>query len=128
MATETLNYVVGFDQKNGCTVPGLEIDHSGPVTLKRCGQIFEKACTLSGRDLSSIHIHLSEFTVTPDNEDGEFPEKCIMNKEWIYTDKSNSLLIYDKGQPVYVNGNGTISSDRDALVDTLNDGAYEPSL
>lgn len=127
---EEFNYVVGFIRteyglRDGQTVTNpentirLEIDHSGPITLDRCSRILKKARELSGRDLAMISIHRSIFSKTPGNECADFPETCYLDKRWDFYPDTNSLLIYDRGEPVYSNDNGQVCTDQVALYDSM---------
>lgn len=125
MERQEYNYVMGFDNQSGKAVMSpdetvkLIIDHSKPITLKRAKEIFKAACELSGRDLYKISIELSAYSKTPGNECGDAAEECLIDKKWVYTLKTNSLVIWDKGEPVYANDNGVICTDQVALYDTL---------
>lgn len=127
---EEFNYVVGFVRtpyglRDGQTVTNpentirLEIDHSRPITLDRCAHILSKARELSGRDLAMISIHRSIFSKTPGNECGDFPETCYLDKRWDFYPDTNSLMIYDRGEPVYSNDNGQVCTDQVALYDSM---------
>lgn len=128
--TQEFNYVMGyakgkFGEISGLAVTnpertvGLVVDHSTPITLKRAKMIFDKARELSGRDLTSIQICLSVYTKTPGNEYGDHDEECLVDKKWNYTAATNSLVIWDKGVPVYANDNGVVCTDQAALYDSL---------
>lgn len=125
------NYVVGFVRAawggliDGASVHNpdrtirLEIDYSKPVTLARCAEIMTKARELSGRDLAMISIRRSIYSVTPGNEPGDHAETCYMDKKWDYTAANNSMVIYDRGEPVYANDDGAICTGQAALYDSL---------
>jgi hypothetical protein len=119
--TQTHNYVLG----DGVVVRSpdgktrLTVDHSESITLARCATIYAAACTLSGRTYKRLSIRLSVYSVTPGNECGDGPETCYVDKHWDYDPHRNSMVIWDKGQPVYANDNGVICRDQDALYDTL---------
>lgn len=125
------NYVVGFVRATwGGLVDGaavynpertirLEVDHSKPITLDRCAEIMSKARELSGRELVMISIRRSIYSKTPGNECGDFAETCYMDKKWDYTASTNSMVIYDRGEPVYANDDGAICTDQAALYDSL---------
>lgn len=119
--TVTHNYVLG----DGTAVYSpdhkakLTVDHSRPITLARCKEIYDAACKLSGRDLSRISICLSTYSVSPGNECGDWPEECYEDKQWDYDPARNILIGWDMGKPVYANDNGQICTDQDALCDTL---------
>lgn len=129
--TEEHNYVVGFVRAawgglvDGAAVHNpdrtirLAVDHSKPITLARCAEILSKARVLSGRDLVMISIRRSVYDVTPGNELGDHAETCYMDKRWDYTAATNSLVIYDRGEPVYANDDGVICTDQAALYDSL---------
>ena len=128
--TQEFNYVMGyakgeFGESSGFAVSNpentvrLAVDHSTPITLKRAKVIFDKARDLSGRDLTSIEICLSVYTKTPGNDCGDHSEECLVDKKWYYTAKTNSLVIWAKGMPVYANDNGVVCTDQAALYDSL---------
>lgn len=119
--TATYNYVLG-DGAAVCSPDGktrLTVDHSQPITLARCATIYAAACKLSGRTYKRLSIRLFVYSVTPGNEYGDGPETCYVVKAWNYDPHRNSLVIWDKGKPVYANDDGVICRDQDALYDTL---------
>jgi len=127
---EEFNFVVGFTRvdthglRDGRTVMSpdktvkLAVDHSEPITLERCARILEEARKLSGRNLAMISIRRSIYSMTPDN-DGDSAETCYLDKRWDYYPDTNSLLIYDRGEPVYANDNGVICTDQAAIYDSM---------
>ena len=130
--TEEFNFVVGFILVGRNIVDGravinpqksirLQIDHTIPITLVRCAEIMQVARQLSGRPLAYISIRRSIYTVTPGNECSDWAEDCLMDKKWNYDSHTNSLEIFDRGEPVYANNNGSICRDQAALYDCLGD-------
>lgn len=130
MQKQEFNFVVGFveDNRQGLLIDGrtiynpektirLEIDYSKSITLQRCAEIMAAARKLSGRDLAMISIRHSIYSKSPDNECGDFPETCYLDKHYDYDARTNSLTIYDRGVPVYANDNGVVCRDQVALFD-----------
>jgi len=97
----------------------LVIDHSKPITLQRCKQIYEVACQLAGRQFKKISI-LHTIMETPEDIEAEIPVIYHRDKRWDYYPDKNALFIYDKGELVYANENGRICSDPVALCETAD--------
>jgi hypothetical protein len=126
---EEFNFVVGFVRtphglRDGKTVTNpektirLTVDHSKPITLERCARILDEACKLSGRNLAMISIYHSIYSKTAGNN-GDVAETCYLDKRWDYYPDTNSLLIYDRGEPVYANDNGVICTNQAAIYDSM---------
>lgn len=75
----------------------LAVDESSPITRERCEAILAAGRKLSGRPLTTIHIHGAQ-------------------KKYVYS--NGCLTIYRDGEPVYENNNGKVCRDAVALADS----------
>lgn len=119
MEKQTFNFVIG-DGRLVVSADGrvrLAVDHSRPITHKRCAAILLAARELAGRNIQRISIHHSVFSRTAGNECGDWAETCYLDKRYDYD--GLSLIVWDRGQPVYANDNGAICRDQAALWDSL---------
>ena len=129
--TESLLFVIGTadDGQGGHVVRPIDApefgegaaynlrpDMSEPLTRKRCAALLEEARTMTGRDLYRIVIHDCEYTVTPGNECGDFPEDCLRDKLYSYDARSGELIITDRGRVIYINDGTDILRGDDAEV------------
>lgn len=131
MKIQEFNFITGYaknrirDQNwNGTLSVGsqnIQIDYSKPVTLERCKKILERCEKETGREYSRIELNHAIYSKTDGNELGDYPEQTFLDKKYVYDAIENSLLIYDRGEPVYANDNGAICNDHAALCDSLFD-------
>ena len=127
MKTQTFNFVLGYVHGEAAyTVTNPEktirlavaMDR-GPITVDRCKEVLKKAKSLSGRNLYAIEINHHVYEQTPGN-DGDHSERCLSSKRYRYNAEENSLVIFDRDEPIYANDNGIICRDQAALFDSLN--------
>lgn len=89
------------------------------VTLKKCQEIAEKIREL-GHEPKTLKVILSKW----DDEGYEMGDdskpmpRQTLNKTAFYNVDKNTLVIWQDGEPVYANANGTICRDRVALADS----------
>jgi hypothetical protein len=132
MRTETYNYVTGWADHdgNGYTdgraVIGqktqLKINYDHPVTLIRCKEILIAAQQLTGYAYSRLDMHLSVYADLPDDPADDMDAadaRCTLDQVITYYTKTNSMIIWRNGLPVYANDNGVITRDQNALCDCL---------
>lgn len=121
MKIERFNYVIGYAGFGGSTIIkngiNFRVDHTEPITLKRVQKIYQEACDFADKKFDRITICYSVYADGSEDSPGE----CLKNKEYRYDPTNNSLIIFDKGKPVYANDNGFITTDQAALYDTLCD-------
>jgi len=88
------------------------------VTIEKCQEVTEKI-KAAGHNPEKLKFMLSIYTESKDNECGDFPEECLLDRKVIYYPKSNCMRIWENGYPVYENCDGIICEDEVALADCL---------
>jgi hypothetical protein len=88
------------------------------VTIEKCQEVTENIKKV-GHDPEKLEFMLYIYTKSKDNECGDFPEECLLDRKVVYYPKTNCMQIWEKGEPVYENFNGVICDDRVALMDCL---------
>lgn len=88
------------------------------VTIEKCQEVTEKI-KVAGHNPEKLEFPLYIYTQSKDNECGDFPEECLLNRKVVYYPKTNCMRIWEKGEPVFENYNGVICDDRVALMDCL---------
>ena len=98
------------------------------ITLAKCQEIASKVFDVYGIEFEKIEISMMEFdyrSFLDDPEEyryvlaGDYPVPCLVNKRAVYKPSTNTLTIWEDGEPVYENDNGEICRDRVTLADSL---------
>lgn len=130
MHTESHNFITAFDDEGqyhlvrpldaprfGAGVAhNMQVDLSQPVTLARCRDILQRASEMVHANLNEITIHDSEYTSTPGNECGDCAEECLRDMKYRYDKRTDTLVVSDKGEVVYLDEHGSVISGNDAAV------------
>lgn len=88
------------------------------VTIEKCQEVTQKII-IAGHTPKKLEFMLSIYTQSKDNECGDFPEECLLNRKVYYFPESNCMRIWENGYPIYENCNGVICDDPVALADCL---------
>lgn len=130
MQTESHNFITAFDDEgqyhlvrpldapkfSAGVAHNMQVDLSQPVTLVRCREILQRASETVQAKLREITIHDSEYTRTPGNECGDWPEECLRDMKYWYDKRADTLVVFDKGVVVCLDEHGSILRGDDAAV------------
>jgi len=89
------------------------------ITLEQCHRILKVIAEKYDCHPKQLYIDLSVYTETEDNEYGDFPEECLLNRYVCYEKNKDQMTMYENDKPVYNNCHGVICDDPVALADSI---------
>ena len=107
------NHNITKDEKHVCIQTEIE---DNMITLEQCQKTVENIRKL-GHEPKRLKFYMSIYTETEGNECGDFPEECLLDRIINYDVEGNSLMVWEKGEPILKNVNGVIYDDKITLAD-----------